>query len=188
MLGETKIDDAFPDSQFYIKGFRMLRKGRNRYGGGLLIYIRRELIINMLCDFERKHIESITFSAQQKRTAKKIIVIAAYKPPCLSKSMWTKDLGDLLLRTRNRYNNIIVVGDLNCDLSDPDNHGKQARALRVLMKVYNTSNMIKQPTRVTTSSPSLIDVTLTTSLRLFITSGVFHLDLSDHKQLWFIQL
>ena len=48
MLGETKIDNTFLDSQFYIKGFRMLCKGR--YGGGLLIYITRELI-NRLCDF-----------------------------------------------------------------------------------------------------------------------------------------
>ena len=45
VLGETKIDDSFPDSQFYIKGFRMLRKDRNRYGGGLLIYISRIILV-----------------------------------------------------------------------------------------------------------------------------------------------
>ena len=123
---------------------------------------------------------------QQKRTTKKIIVIAAYRPPCLSKSLWTQDLGDLLLRTRNRYDNIMVVGDLNCDLSDPDKHDKQGRALLDLMEVYNMSNMIKQPTRVTTSSSSLIDVILTTSPRLFSTSGVFDLDLSDHKLVYTI--
>ena len=164
----------------------MLRKDRNRCGGGLLIYIRRELIINRLCDFESKHIESITLSMQQKRTTKKIIVIVAYRPPCLSKSLWTQDLGDLLLRTRNRHENIMVVGDLNCDLSNPDKHDKQGRALLDLMEVYNMSNMIKQPTRVTTSSSSLIDVILTTSPRLFRTSGVFDLDLSDHKLVYTI--
>ena len=65
--------------------------------------------------------------------------------------MWTHDLGDLLLRARNyRYDNIMVVGDLNCDVSDPDKHDKQGRALLDLMEVYNISNMIKQPTRDTT--------------------------------------
>ena len=88
MLGETKIGNAFPDSQFYIKGFRMLSKDHNWYGGGLIIYVRMELI-NRLCDFEWKHIESLTFSMQQRRTTKKIIVIAAYKPPNLPKSIWT---------------------------------------------------------------------------------------------------
>ena len=162
VLSEAKIDDAFRDSQFYIKGSRMLATYR-----GLLIYVRRELIINRLCDFECKRTETITFSMQQKRTTKKIMVIAAYRPPCLSRSLWTQDLGDLLLRIRNRYDNIIVVGDLNCDLSDPDKHDKQGRGLLDLMEVCNMSNMIKQPTRVTTSSSSLIDVILTTSPRLF---------------------
>lgn len=183
MLSERKIDDAFPDSQFYIKGFRMLRKDRNRYGGSLLIYIRRKLIINRLCDFECTHIESITFSMQRKRSTEKIILIAAYRSPCLSKSLWTQDLGDLLLRTRNRFNNIMVVGNLNCDLSDPDKHDKQGRALLDLMEVYNMSNMIKQPTRVTTSSSSLIDVILTSPHLL---SGVFDPDLSDHKLVYTI--
>ena len=70
VLSETNNDNAFPDSQFYIKGFGMLCKDRNRCKGGLLIYIRRELI-NRSCEFECKHIESITFSMQQKRTTKK---------------------------------------------------------------------------------------------------------------------
>ena len=44
VLAETKIDGAFPDSQFYIKGYKMFRKDRNRFEGGLLVYIRRGLI------------------------------------------------------------------------------------------------------------------------------------------------
>ena len=185
MLGETKIDDAFSGSQFYIKGFRMLRKDPNRYGGGLLTYIKRELIVNRLCDFECKHTESITFRMQQSM-AKKITVIAAYRRPNLPKSVWSQDSGDLLLRTRNRYDNIVVVGDLNCDLSDPDKHSKEGRAFLDLMEVYNMTNMIKQPTRVTASSSSLTDVFLTTSPRLFLTSGVFDLDLSDHQLVYVI--
>lgn len=98
----------------------------------------------------------------------------------MPKSTWTQDFGDLILKIRNRYDDI-VVGDLNCDLSDPDKHDKQGRALLDLMKVYNMSNMIKEPTRVANSSSSLIDVILTTSPRLFITSGGFDLGLSDHK-------
>ena len=78
----------------------------------------------------------------------------------------------------------MVVVDLNCNLSDRD---KQGRSLLELMEVYNMSNMIKQPTRVTTSLSSLIDVILTTIPRLFSTSGVFDLDLSDHKLVYTIR-
>lgn len=38
VLAETKIDGAFPDSQFDIKGYKMFRTDRNRFGGGLLVY------------------------------------------------------------------------------------------------------------------------------------------------------
>ncbi len=60
-----------------------------------------------------------------------------------------RDLGDILLRTSNRYENIVVVGDLNCDLAGPDKNSKEGRALQDLMEIYNLSNMIKQSTRVT---------------------------------------
>ena len=58
----------------------------------------------------------------------------------------TQDPADMLLRIRNRYDNIKVVGDLNCDLSGPEKHDKQGRGFLDLMEVYNMSNMIKQPT------------------------------------------
>ena len=37
VLAETKIDGAFLDSHFYIKRYKMFRKDRNRFGGGLLV-------------------------------------------------------------------------------------------------------------------------------------------------------
>ena len=38
VLAETKMDGAFPDSKFYIKGCKMFYKDRNRFGGGLLVF------------------------------------------------------------------------------------------------------------------------------------------------------
>ena len=36
LLSETKIDDSFPDSQFFAEGFKMYRKDRSKIGGLLL--------------------------------------------------------------------------------------------------------------------------------------------------------
>ena len=44
ILAETKIDGAFPSSQFCIKGYKMFCKDRNRFGGSLIVYIRRGLL------------------------------------------------------------------------------------------------------------------------------------------------
>ena len=41
VLTETKIDTSFPNTQFRIDGFSApFRLGRNRFGGGGLIYVR----------------------------------------------------------------------------------------------------------------------------------------------------
>ena len=36
LLSETKIDDSFPNSQFFAEGYRMFPKDRNKNGGGLI--------------------------------------------------------------------------------------------------------------------------------------------------------
>ena len=44
VLSETKIDDSYPDSQFYVKGFKLYRQDRTNFGGGLIIYARSDLL------------------------------------------------------------------------------------------------------------------------------------------------
>ena len=43
LLSETKIDDSFPDSKFFTKGFKMYRKNKTKTGGGILLYVNKNL-------------------------------------------------------------------------------------------------------------------------------------------------
>ena len=44
VIGETKLDDTFPESQFLIDGFKKpYRKDRNKSGGGVMIYVRDDI-------------------------------------------------------------------------------------------------------------------------------------------------
>ena len=44
MIYETKLDESFPASQFFMKGFSSLhRLDRNCNGGGILLYIRENI-------------------------------------------------------------------------------------------------------------------------------------------------
>ena len=38
-LSESKLDSNFPDDQFSIPGYQIVRKDRDRNGGGLLLYM-----------------------------------------------------------------------------------------------------------------------------------------------------
>ena len=39
-INESKIDDSIPDNEINIVGYIMVRNDRNRYGGGVVLYIR----------------------------------------------------------------------------------------------------------------------------------------------------
>ena len=43
MTLETKVDDSFPDGQFFLDGFGTpFRLDRNRNGGGIMLFIRND--------------------------------------------------------------------------------------------------------------------------------------------------
>ena len=48
LISETKIDSSFPTAQFLINGFTTYRRDRNRNGGGMLLYVRKDISSNLL--------------------------------------------------------------------------------------------------------------------------------------------
>ena len=110
---KCKMDHSFPDSHFYIKGFRLYREDRHRFGGGVFIYIRRGLRVTKIHDLERHEVESITLCVQTPGRAKKVIVIGIYRPPGLLKATWEHEINSILLRSTQRYESIMLIGDLH---------------------------------------------------------------------------
>ena len=44
VVTETKLDDSFPNAQFFIDGFSApYRLDRNKHGGGIMIYVREDI-------------------------------------------------------------------------------------------------------------------------------------------------
>ena len=39
-ISESKLDDSFPLCQFSVTDFSIHRNDRNRYGGGIMLYVR----------------------------------------------------------------------------------------------------------------------------------------------------
>ena len=58
-LSETKIDASFPDAQFSIDNFTMWCADRNKFGGGVMVYIRSDLAAYRKIQYEFREIESI---------------------------------------------------------------------------------------------------------------------------------
>ena len=72
---------------------------------------------------------------------------------------------------------VFVVGDLNCNLLTSS---YESRALNDFCSSLNMKQLITQPTRVTPTSESLIDVIMTSHSALVTDSGVVETHISDH--------
>ena len=74
LLCETKINDSFPDSQFFAEGFKMYHKDRTKNGGGFLLYVNENLPGKIINSFKFKESsEIIVFeSSESNKKWKKV--------------------------------------------------------------------------------------------------------------------
>ena len=58
MISKTKLDDSFPEAQFYI-GFRTsFRLDRDKHGGGILLYVRNNIKAILLAGYVSNDIQA----------------------------------------------------------------------------------------------------------------------------------
>ena len=73
---------------------------------------------------------------------------------------------------------IVLLGDMNCNLLE---NGYDCKALDDFSNCLNLSQLISEPTRITNTSTSLLDVILVTDKHLVVESGVVNVSISDHS-------
>ena len=80
MISETKLDDSFPEAQFYIEGFRApFRLDRNKHGGGILLYVRNNINAILLTDHVFPN-DIEAFFTEIKVNTRKWLVCCSYNP------------------------------------------------------------------------------------------------------------
>ena len=97
-------------------------------------------------------------------------------------------LESCLQRAAAKGKEVIVTGDLNCDLlAKQTSPLKECKQLKVMLKTENLSQFITKPTRITKHSKTLLDVIITNSPANIRDSGVLSLSLSDHVMVYCIR-
>ena len=154
-IDETKFDETFPDAQFMMKNYQFLpfRTDRNKKGGRKMIFIGKELLAKRLEDFETKSTETICIELLMSK--KKWYVIFTYRLPKCNKKVLFQELSKTVSSV---YDNILVAGDLNIDVSRSkrlnDNH------LSEMIDTFKVTNLVKTPTCFKTARGNLVrDVT-----------------------------
>ena len=137
LVAETKLDNSFPNQQFNISGYKLYRRDRNIFGGGLIFYINeiipcKVLNINDLGD----DIEVIAVEVSIK--SRKWLIIGLYKPPSLSETYFLESLSKILNRFSSQYENTLLIGDFNLTVQNTN--------LEVFTSTFNLQCLIKKPT------------------------------------------
>ena len=161
-------------NQFHIFGFKVFRRDRNRFGGGLILYINENFPCKPLNDHPIfSNLELIAIEIHQNK--RRWLFIGIYKPPPQSDSEFTNRLSFIIDYYLPKYENLILIGDFN--LSTENQH------LDALIQVYNLNNLINKPVCFQSNKPTCIDLIHTNKKNLFKLSNAFETGISDHRKL-----
>ena len=173
IIQETKLDETFPDGQFIIEGFMPpFRRDRNRFGGGVMIYIRDDIPAKVLENDLSIDTESISVELNFKNN--KWLLLGTYRPPSqCSKSYYSK-ISKMIDNYSNSYDNLLLCGDFNEEIT--------AVNTRSFLETHNLKNLVKDYTCYK-SHTSCIDLFLTNKSLCFKNTTVVDTGLSDFHRM-----
>ena len=109
---ETKLDDSFPTSQFIMNGFvKPFRRDRNKFGGGILIYVREDIPCKLLNNHNfPDDIEGLFVELNVRKS--KLLLLGTYHPPSQQDNYYFQSIGDSLDIYCSIYEKCVLVGGL----------------------------------------------------------------------------
>ena len=174
-LTETRVDASFSNNSILIPGFTQIqRKDKTCRSGGICVQTTEHVTVERLINFESNDLELLWLRIMIN--TKSFILGTGYRNPELSVEYWDR-LNDNITQVVDRYGsqNLILLGDFNENLLDPQLHH-----LADLIDSFNMLQILREPTRLTPTSQTLIDPIIVGRPNIVNASGVRVTSVSDH--------
>ena len=180
ILTETWFKDRHQSAIEGYKGYHSVRSvGR---GGGCSVYVRRELISNIVRNLtiNENCIESVCVTV--KIGSMELSILGIYRPPQCDINQFNDRLSEYLsMFSSNR--NVLVGGDLNIDLLASNiAHPETIN----IFNSYNYLPYITKPTRITDTSVTCIDHFWYNECNVEVSGVLGEGDISDHNTVFII--
>ena len=180
-ISETWLDSTVDNQAVQIPGFVFFRqdRGEHKSGGGLAVYIRdtfKATILEHASGISDENFQQLWIKVQV-RHCKSIFICTVYRPPGTTLA-FSDSLSRTLLDMLLHGNDIIILGDLNCNILDDR---VDSRTFKELCASFNLTQLVKEPTRITETKRSLIDVIMATDPTLAESCSVITSSISDHN-------
>ena len=148
-------------------------------GGGICVYTRNNLkakVLKDLLSISERNFHKLWISLLWKKT-NSIVVCTTYRPDDCPLSAFEDTLKPTYMQALMLNKPIVILGDLNCDLRKAC---MESRALNNFSSEINLQQLIKNPTRITVTTKSLLNVILISCPQSVHSSGVINYYISDH--------
>ena len=145
-LCETWLDLSIQDSELLIPSFSLIRRDRNRHGGGVAIYIHDSIRFHSISRHHSIELLSLDLSLPSTN----LTCCLFYRPPS-SDCTTLEEFVDILPPTKT--SNLLLLGDFNFHSSPSTNNP----VLLSIKAKHDLQQTITTPTRVSKSSSTTID-------------------------------
>ena len=145
---ETWTTSRVADEDLHVDGYKLYRPDRvGRRGGGIAVYVSQNIPCTVVERSERDSKTEFLF-LELYIGETKILCCSFYNPPrinCYSL------LENKLRNYVSKYDDVIILGDLNKDFFSSD------QSMKNLFDAYNIQNHVRAPTHITANSSTCID-------------------------------
>ena len=182
-INETKTDSSISDTDIQKEGYRVVRRDRNKWCGGVALFIHES--ISKYCirsDLMDNNLESL--SIQIKLGNFMLFIITSVYLPDVSVYVF-REVESLVRLLDKENKESIIIGDTNWDLLTPSyNHTKH---LKTLMNNFGLTQLIKEPTRITVSILTIIDHIIINRPEFVLHSGVIRCGIGDDDSIYMVK-
>ena len=178
-IQETKLDSSFPDEQFLLDGYsKPYRLDRNRNGGGVMIYVRKDIPSKLLSKHTfTEAMEGLFVEVNLRKS--KLLFFGSYRSDHPEFGVSIDDYLNqisLALDKYSGYDKFLLAGDFNTE--------ETSEFLEDFLFEHHAKNLVKDATCFKSiENPSCIDLFITNSPLSFQNTTTVTTGLSDYHRL-----
>ena len=136
---ETKLNETFKTETLLVNGYKKpIRRDRTVHGRGIMLYVRKGIVSKRVPVFQTPANEPL---CSELTASKRLwIVFSFYRPHDSNLVAFFKALSPSLNSALDRYENVIIMGDINIDTQEPQQPGYND--LMSFCDVFGLSNLV----------------------------------------------
>jgi exonuclease III len=174
-ISETWLDESI-QHEINVPGYNILRKDRNRHGGGVMMYIREGIDYTERHELGHSRVESVWIEVPNMVNREKTLICSYYRPPD-KKTDYYDDTLDMINKAAEENKEMLICGDFNWDYKLDESLANNK--VKHIEDLFLLNQIIDKPTR-TENGDKILDLILTSNPTNHIYTDVLPLGCSDH--------